>query len=649
MGNRLCQTGVLTRVKTHRSKRYLVTKSIRPTRPRIAALAVAAVVALAACSGSDIDNVDSFEKKVSWGECKGKDAPGDPYECATVSVPVDYRDAEGDTMKIALIRVPATGGKAKGVVLTNPGGPGGSGFDFIAGSGTELAVELGLQMFDVVGFDPRGVDRSGAVRCMTDKELDQFLYLDDTPDTPEETKLYDESDRFDTACTDKYGESLQNYSTEYTARDMDIIRASLGFDKIHYLGISYGTYLGGVYATLFPDRVAAMVLDGAFDPAGDTVEQQYSTQAEGFEKAFSNWIDWCEKNATKCAFHSDDVRADWLSLYDSLDKKSLVVDKRDVNHQMMDTATKSALYAESMWSFLGQALATAKKGDGEGLMRLADSYNERSEDGTYASQSDSFYVIQCASGMEDDKPTDVKAFVKKMKSVAPWYYRNLEASDFDDPMCESGFGEPDIVEIDYNGDGPVVVIGGKNDPATPFRWSQKMTDNMGDNAHLVTFSGEGHSQILVSSCVDEIAGALLTKGTLPKKGKVCDPDKPMAQPAWWKSTVQVPGIELDKDTLDSFYGLEPTKAYAQYFAYPGTPAAAFSAYSKVLRSKGLQWSEGEETDPTKSGQWFYDGVDADKFVGVYMAGTDELEKYDMVKPAGIVPKGHIVVAVYYYP
>lgn len=618
-------------------------------RSLVAALSTAALLALAACSGGGVDNVESFEKKVSWGACKGKDAPGDPYECATVSVPLDYRDADGDTITIALVRVPAADGKATGIVLTNPGGPGGSGFDFIADNGTDLAAGLGLEKFDIIGFDPRGVDRSGAVRCMTDKELDQYLYLDTTPDTPEEKKLDDESDRFDTACTDKHGDSLRHYSTEYAARDMDIIRASLGFEKIHYLGVSYGTYLGGVYATLFPDRVAAMVLDGAFDPAGDTLEQRYSTQAKGFDDAFSNWVEWCEENESKCAFHSDDVRADWLALYDDLDKESLTVDKRDVNHEMMDTATKSALYAEAAWSYLGQALASAKEGDGKGLTMLADSYNERNEDGTYASQNDSFYVIQCASGMDREMPDDPEAFVKKLKSVAPWYYRNLEASDFDEPSCEEGFGEPGIIEIDYRGDAPVVVIGGKNDPATPFRWSEEMTANMGDNARLVEFSGEGHGQVLVASCVDKIAGALLTKGTLPKKGTVCDPDKPMAQPAWWKSTVQVPGIELDKDTFDSFYGLEPVKAYAQYFAYPGTPAAAFSAYSKILRSKGLQYSEGEETDPTKAGQWFYDGVDTDRFVGLYMAGTDELEKYDMVKPAGTVPKGHIVVAVYYYP
>jgi pimeloyl-ACP methyl ester carboxylesterase len=621
----------------------------KSVRPRFAALAVVAVASLAACSGGGIDNVESFETKVSWGDCKGKDAPGDPYECATVSVPVDYRDADGDTMKIALVRVPATGGKSKGIVLTNPGGPGGSGFDFIADAGTQLVSELGLEMFDIIGFDPRGVDRSGAVRCMTDKELDQFLYLDTTPDTPEEKKLDDDSDRFDTACTDKYGESLQHYSTEYTARDMDIIRASLGFEKIHYLGISYGTYLGGVYATLFPDRVAAMVLDGAFDPAGDSLEQRYSTQAEGFEKAFANWVTWCEDNEAKCAFHSDDVKADWLSLYESLDKTSLVVDKRDVNHEMMDTATKSALYAESMWGQLSQALAAATNGDGAGLMMLADGYNERSDDGTYASQSDSFYVINCASGMERDLPSDPEAFVKKMKSIAPWYYRNLEASDFDEPSCETGFGTPDIVDIDYNGGAPVVVVGGKNDPATPFRWSEKMVKNMGDNARLVAFSGEGHSQILVSSCVDEIAGALLVKGTLPKKGTVCDPDEPLAQPAWWKSTVQVPGIALDTDTFNSFLGLEPAKAFARYFAHPGTPAAAFAAYSRALRSKGLQWSEGEETDPTKSGQWFFDGVDLDKFVGLYMVDTKDLEKYSMLQPKGSVPKGHTVVAVYYYP
>ena len=150
-----------------------------------AALCVSFALVVTACGGNGVDNVDSFEKTLSWGDCKGDDAPKDPFQCATLTVPADYRNASGDTLKIALVRLPASEGKAKGVILTNPGGPGQSGFEFVRNAGRSLVGSLGIEGFDLVGFDPRGVDKSGGVRCMTDKELDTFLYVDNTPDTPE--------------------------------------------------------------------------------------------------------------------------------------------------------------------------------------------------------------------------------------------------------------------------------------------------------------------------------------------------------------------------------------------------------------------------------------------------------------------------------
>ena len=621
----------------------------QPVRP-IAALTLAAVsLLLAACSGGGMGNVTSFEKAIVWGDCKGKDAPEAPFECATITVPLDYRDTDGETIKIGLVRFPATEGTAKGILLANPGGPGGSGFDYVARNGDDLSVDLNLQQFDIVGFDPRGVDRSSALRCVTDEQLDKFLYLDTTPDTPQEKKLDEESEKYETACSDKYGESLRHYSTEYAARDMDLIRAGMGFEKMHYLGISYGTYLGGVYATLFPDRVASMTLDSAFDPAGDSLEERYTTQAVGFEKAFANWVKWCEKNETACAFHSADVRADWMTLHDALDKKSLVDGGRDVNHEVMETATITALYAETGWAFLGQALAAAKNGDGAGLLDLADRYNSRSDDGTYASQSTAFYVIRCASGMGMERPENVEAFVKKLKAAAPWYYRDLEAADFEDPPCESAFGSPDLMEVNFTGSAPVVVIGGKKDPATPFRWAQELAANMGDNARLVEYTGEGHGQVLSSKCIDKIAGELVWRNTLPKKGTVCRPDIPLARPAWWESSVRIAGTALDNAIMDSYFGVERVDIYAEYYAVPGNVAAAFRSVSASLRSRGLRYSAGEDTDPTKSGQFFVDGIDPNRTVGVLMSDEAELTKNAMVQPAGSVPAGHVAVVVYYYP
>jgi pimeloyl-ACP methyl ester carboxylesterase len=612
--------------------------------------ALVTTFSISACGAGDaIDNVDSYTQKLSWGDCTGKDAPKDPYECTTVTVPVDYRNADGDSMKIALVRLPTSEGKAKGIILTNPGGPGASGIEFISSNGQLLVESLELRQFDIVGFDPRGVGKSEGLRCVTDAQLDDFMYLDSTPDTPEEKKLDKESEKYNTACTDKYGTKLQNYSTEYTARDMDVIRASMEFEKAHYLGVSYGTYLGAVYATLFPSRVASMFLDSAFDPQGDSLEQEYTTQAVGFEKSFKNWVEWCENTAEKCAIHSDDVKQDWLDLYNKLDKESLKVKQRDVNHQVLKVATIAALYAESRWVQLAKAIADTKGGKATALLAIADNYNERSDDGKYSSQISSQYIIDCASGMGRQNPDDPRAFVKKLQKVAPWYYQDLEIDDLTEDSCEKGFGSPKLQKISYSGSAPIVVVGGENDPATPLRWAKEMVASLGDNSHLVTFTGEGHGQILTSECVNKAAADLFNNSIVPTIGKVCKPDVPMPIPTWWTKSVSIEGIKLDAEVLNSYFALKPVKAFAQYFAVRGSVADVFRTVSSSLELKGFQYTEGEETDPIKAPQWHTDTRDSTKFVGIWISSQEELAKYSMVEPNGIVPAGHLVVAAYYYP
>ena len=150
-------------------------------------------------------------------------------------------------------------------------------------SGQRYINDLGLDSFDFVGFDPRGVDRSQGVRCQSDADMDKYMYPDSTPDTPEEEAFLTEAQHaFAKACKAKYGDNLQYYSTVNTAHDMDMIRLALGDKQISYLGVSYGTYLGAVYATLFPDNLRAMILDSAYEPTGDSIEEQYLTQLQGF-------------------------------------------------------------------------------------------------------------------------------------------------------------------------------------------------------------------------------------------------------------------------------------------------------------------------------------------------------------------------------
>ena len=301
---------------------------------------------------------------LAWGPCE--EDIGDAFECATLAVPLDYDDPAGPTIDLALIRYPAEPAIREGAILLNPGGPGGSGFEFAAAAAEALDFEMGLGgRFDIIGFDPRGVDRSGGIDCIDDAAIEALLYADDTPDDAVEAAAsVAQQKAFGHACQQIYGDTLRHYSTENTARDMDMIRAALGDEQLSYLGVSYGTYLGGVYATLFPERVRAMVLDSAYEPTGDSEYDQWVTQLVGFEQAFANWAAWCEEG-TECAFTDTDVGARWDRLIATLEATPAKSDSgRPVNHVAMETATISAMYSELAWPSLGAALAEAEAGDG---------------------------------------------------------------------------------------------------------------------------------------------------------------------------------------------------------------------------------------------------------------------------------------------
>jgi len=585
---------------------------------------------------------------MEWEACD--EFPGDTtVECGTVTVPLDYRNPDEQTIDIALLRYPAQSGKAKGVLLVNDGGPGSSGVDFAYYSGPDMIDSLGLEDFDIVGFDPRGVDRSGGLKCQSDEELDRFMYLDYTPDDDDEQALYDEWLEAEDPCVVEYGEELRHYSTENIARDMDQIRLAMEVDRIHYLGISWGTYLGGVYATLFPDNVRSMFLDAAYDPQGDSADESELTQAVGFEKSFDAWVDWCEDDAEACAFSSNDVKADWLALEDELDAEPLVADDgREVNHVVMETATISVLYSEAAWPFLGDALASADGGDGQALLEMSDFWMGRAEDGSYATLVDAYSIIGCASGTYAFEPENPEALLEQLKEEAPWYSRDYEAEDLG-ASCDDAFGDPDIFEIDVTASLPIVVLGGTNDPATPMRWSEEMVLRLGDKARLAVFNGEGHSHILASRCVDEIASKLFTSLRLPADGTECDPDMPVEKPQWWDSVVDVDLPRVDDASMDWYFGTERVDTYAEYFAIPGDAPEAFALLRAHFESLGWVYKQGDSADPVSDYQFFADPDDDTRYVGVWLSSPEELAENQQVEPDGDVPADTSVVLIYYWP
>ena len=329
-----------------------------------------------------------------WKPC------GTPFECATLEVPLDYADPGGRQITLALIRLPAADpGSRIGSLVTNPGGPGGSGVEFLRSSGESLFSQDLRNRFDIVSFDPRGVGDSTPVECLNGPDLDRLNALDPTPDTPaERNALIAGAKEFDQACIQNSGDLLPHMATTDAARDMDQIRAALGEAKLTYLGFSYGTFLGTVYAGLFPTHIRALVLDGAIDPAQSFVQRNL-VQAEGFERALNAYLDDC-KARTSCQFYNNGKPAEAFdALMRQIDAKPLpataIGDSRAVGPGEAFTGVLYSLYSRQSWPVLSQALALAQRGDGSILLVLADAYNERAPDGTYKNVAAANNAVNC--------------------------------------------------------------------------------------------------------------------------------------------------------------------------------------------------------------------------------------------------------------
>jgi pimeloyl-ACP methyl ester carboxylesterase len=478
-----------------------------PPDTAAAATTTAAPDTTAAASTSTID----------WQPCTDIESTA-PVECATVQVPLDYDDPDGEQIGIAVNRLAAVDPtRREGAILFNPGGPGASGRDLLEAVASQLAStapEL-AERFDIIGFDPRGVAASNPVRCVDDAWKDRYLLADATPDDAAEQADSVESKRFPTICQEQLGNELYEYSTNNTARDIDRIREALGDEQISFYGISYGTLLGATYGGLFPDRVRVLVLDSAFTP-DLRGEPPLISQMRGFQASFDAWAADCSADTT-CPFTAPtaaEVTARWQALADRLDATPIGVGDRFVNRETMALATIAALYEPTVWPILAQALADAEQGDGTTLLAAADMYNQRNPDGTYGNDLDAQTVISCASGISDAVDTTKW----DLAAISPVFGPIVPATD-------STCVDPAVVEprasIAFTGTAPVIVIGGTGDPATPFAMAERMVADVGSQATLVVFEGEGHGQSLGDPCLLDVVTTALLTATAPAAGTVC--------------------------------------------------------------------------------------------------------------------------------
>ncbi len=458
-----------------------------------------------------------YGQVLSWREC------GEQLQCSTVSAPLDWQNPAAP-IELSVVRHKATGDRI-GSLLVNPGGPGGSGFDFVHDS-LDYAVGEPLQeRFDIIGFDPRGVARSTPVRCLDAAGMDELLYTDAVGE-PGSDEFIDEqlslSAEFYAACRKNTGALFDHVDTVSAARDLDLLRAVLGDRRLHYLGYSYGTLLGATYAELYPDKVGAMVLDGAIDPSASDTEATIN-QAAGFESAFDAFAADC-LGGPDCPLTGspEQAKQQVREMLADVHRNPIPAENgRELNEAVLSTAIFQALYSSEYWALLSEVFRQVSRGETEEAFRLADFYNGRQEDGSYRDNStEAFIAISC---LDRHGPLDramMAAEASRLAEAAPllgvyFSYGQTLCSVFDGP--ERGLNRA----VHAAGSEPILVVGTSNDPATPYQQAVALAEQL-DNGHLVTYNGEGHTAYRKSNeCVDRAVENYLLHGMLPQGDPNC--------------------------------------------------------------------------------------------------------------------------------
>jgi pimeloyl-ACP methyl ester carboxylesterase len=509
---------------------------------RLALLVPSVVLVLAGCSGSDesatvgeparpaqsADTGDAgdareapsaelqrfYDQEIDWEPCE------DGNECARIEVPLDYDDPTGETIELNLLKHPAEGDRV-GNLVVNPGGPGAPGTDYAKNADTAF-TQVVRNRFDIIGFDPRGTGHSAPVDCLTDQELDEYIASDPDPDTSAEVREFMGWVRaMGNGCVEKSGDLAAHVSTAEAARDIDVLRAALGDEKLTYFGASYGTKLGATYADLFPERSGRLVLDGAVDVSLSTRDGSLQ-QAEGFETALTAYVDDC---VGKGDCYLGGTRAAALlrikSFLASVEAHPMDVGNRQLRIGNAFYGIAITLYDDDYWTYLTQSLGAALDGDGSGLLFLADVYASRDTDGTYSdNSSEAIYAINCLDDPDSipasQVPSEYAAFEKTSPTfgrVFAWGLTGCSGLAVDPPDFDW--------DLDAAGADPLLVIGTTRDPATPLRWAQALAAQL-EPAVLITRDGDGHTGFNQgNACVDDVVQDYLIDGVAPDADVDC--------------------------------------------------------------------------------------------------------------------------------
>ncbi|MFI9331251.1 alpha/beta hydrolase [Kitasatospora sp. NPDC052868] len=531
-----------------------------PTSKRaglIPALAALGVTALAGClpaygdtaaEAADTGPTDAaqqsalqtfYRQKPTWTTCG-------ELQCATLTVPMDYAHPEtGQTFTLPLARsVTADPAQRIGSLVFNPGGPGESGVEQLKSGGLSSFGERTRARFDIVSFDPRGVAGSKpAVDCGSSDSADQDQPASDATSTSvypktgaERSAALADAEKQAAACKARSGAILPHVGTLDAARDLDVLRAALGDEKLSYLGWSYGTYLGTVYGELFPHRVRALVLDGAVDPSLDWSEAALQ-QSKAFRKSVDDYARQCATVVHDAcpAPTPEGIHKVITDLHRRTAKHPLPIkgttERLDQN-MLLTALTKSMYSPESQWQDLSEALRAARGGDGTKLAEIAgpgisgqsDSTGSGSDPGGSAEQApdNSSVAITAVNCLDQPHPRDSQPYwelLERADREAGVFGTSAVLAELTCKDWPAGQQQPHRVNAE--GLPPALVVGTTGDPATPYQWSQGLAAQL-PGGMLLTFKGPGHTAYGRSNaCVNDAVDAYLIELKPVPGGTVC--------------------------------------------------------------------------------------------------------------------------------
>ena len=491
-------------------------------------LALAATLALTitACgnssSSSDTttdppENTTTFVvNPIEWKACEGSTST--EVECGNIEVPFDYSDPDQGSFVLYVKKHNAASPADRiGSMMVNPGGPGFGGSSLADDAEYYFSQDL-IDRFDIIAWDPRGTGESTpAVDCVD--TFDEYFGLDSPPETPEEKQaLIDASQAFNDKCAENSGTILPYISTRASAQDINSLRLALGEEKVSFFGFSYGSELGTTWATMFPETVRAIVVDGAVDPNASSI-QEGMNQAKGFEGQLATFLKQCSERTT-CEFHNNgDAETAFDKLVLDIDAKPLEVskDRTPVTQGVLFTAVAQAMYSDYYWPQLSEALSAAQNGDGKGILQLYDDYYQRKADGTYGNELEAFLAISCLDDPGATSTKEVDSHIEDFIAAAPRLGGNF-AYGYSCALWP--VKQATKVSITGKGAGPIVVVGTTGDPATPLESTRKMAQGL-EQGILIVVDANQHTGYGANNCVVKAVDDYLIKLTVPAKDLTC--------------------------------------------------------------------------------------------------------------------------------